>query len=270
MKRCQNGTRRNKKTGECEPTGAARSSTRRTNADVQVKPKRCPTGSRRNKKTGVCAAVEPEPIVPTPPMEPGREPFRFVEETTELMKILTPMSKNKVIRFREEMYNQDIHKVSKDGLTELMLAIIYGNETFVKDLLYLIMNESHPPLEYWNYRLDTNETILHIAISSMSVHTLEKLSTIPGIDYSAQDLDGCTPLLMLCKYIYQTMNVKKYAEKCKTYKKMLRILLADTSNKNFNLDAKDDDNMTAKQYFVQFATKEKFKLSDFPNESIRE
>ena len=49
-KRCPNGSRRNKKTGLCEPT---------TNVDKQnssAKParKRCPNGTRRNKKTGLC------------------------------------------------------------------------------------------------------------------------------------------------------------------------------------------------------------------------
>jgi hypothetical protein len=38
MKRCENGTRRNKKTGNCEK---------------KVK-KRCENGTRRNKKTGNC------------------------------------------------------------------------------------------------------------------------------------------------------------------------------------------------------------------------
>jgi len=40
-KRCERGTRRNKKTGECE-------------AYNRVKSKRCKRGTRRNKKTGEC------------------------------------------------------------------------------------------------------------------------------------------------------------------------------------------------------------------------
>ena len=39
VKRCPNGTRKNKKTGECEKKGNK---------------KRCPNGTRKNKKTGEC------------------------------------------------------------------------------------------------------------------------------------------------------------------------------------------------------------------------
>lgn len=50
LKRCPKGTRRNKKTGLCEPTtyvGKKSSSTKTIR-------KRCPNGTRRNKKTGLC------------------------------------------------------------------------------------------------------------------------------------------------------------------------------------------------------------------------
>ena len=40
MKRCHTGTRRNKKTGDCEK-------------NTSVK-KRCPNGTRKNKKTNIC------------------------------------------------------------------------------------------------------------------------------------------------------------------------------------------------------------------------
>ena len=42
-KRCPKGTRRNKKTGQCE-----------TLSMTKKNKKRCPNGSRRNKKTGEC------------------------------------------------------------------------------------------------------------------------------------------------------------------------------------------------------------------------
>ena len=52
MKRCPNGTRRNKKTGECESQAA-------------VQKKRCPNGSRRNSKTGECEKTKTkEPVKP--------------------------------------------------------------------------------------------------------------------------------------------------------------------------------------------------------------
>jgi hypothetical protein len=44
-KRCPKGTRRNKKTGECEEP---------KEVEVLERKKRCPNGTRRNKKTGLC------------------------------------------------------------------------------------------------------------------------------------------------------------------------------------------------------------------------
>ena len=64
LKRCLNGTRRNKKTGECEkieptktivPTPKTHTSSisvRKTKS--AVKRPRCPNGTRKNKKTGKC------------------------------------------------------------------------------------------------------------------------------------------------------------------------------------------------------------------------
>ena len=48
--KCPNGTRRNKKTGKCEPTNNNSKST----ANKTV---RCPNGTRRNKKTGKCEPI---------------------------------------------------------------------------------------------------------------------------------------------------------------------------------------------------------------------
>ena len=53
IKRCPKGSRRNKKTGNCDPVT-------QVNAPVPVVPvkvKRCPKGSRRNKKTGECDKI---------------------------------------------------------------------------------------------------------------------------------------------------------------------------------------------------------------------
>ena len=53
MKRCPNGTRKNKKTGLCEPR-MAEPQVPLAEPQVQVPTKRCPKGSRKNKKTGLC------------------------------------------------------------------------------------------------------------------------------------------------------------------------------------------------------------------------
>jgi hypothetical protein len=46
MPRCPKGTRKNKKTGECESVTAT------------TKKPRCPKGTRRNKKTGDCEQIK--------------------------------------------------------------------------------------------------------------------------------------------------------------------------------------------------------------------
>jgi hypothetical protein len=52
MPRCPNGSRRNKKTGECVST-AKKSSPVKSPSPV-TKKRRCPNGTRRNKSTGEC------------------------------------------------------------------------------------------------------------------------------------------------------------------------------------------------------------------------
>ena len=62
--KCPKGTRRNKKTGNCDPhtkqprcpTGAHRNK-KTDNCDPRVKQPKCPKGTRRNKKTGNCEKI---------------------------------------------------------------------------------------------------------------------------------------------------------------------------------------------------------------------
>jgi hypothetical protein len=65
-KKCPKGTRRNKKTGNCEPSGVARGLTPlkprgvARDGDTPLAPakkKKCPKGTRRNKKTGNCEPI---------------------------------------------------------------------------------------------------------------------------------------------------------------------------------------------------------------------
>lgn len=55
MPRCPNGSRKNRKTGECESTSkSSRCPEGRCRKSVSKSKKRCPNGTRRNPKTGVC------------------------------------------------------------------------------------------------------------------------------------------------------------------------------------------------------------------------
>ena len=90
--RCPNGTRRNKKTGNCEST---RKSVKLTNTKANTKAKvgRCPNGTRRNKKTGNCEKkrVSPKPKSPTPkPKSPTPKP----KSPTPKLKSPTPKPKS--------------------------------------------------------------------------------------------------------------------------------------------------------------------------------
>jgi hypothetical protein len=56
MKRCPNGTRRDKKTGEC--ISIENKFVKSPIQSATKNMKRCPNGTRRNKKTGECEKIE--------------------------------------------------------------------------------------------------------------------------------------------------------------------------------------------------------------------
>jgi chemotaxis protein histidine kinase CheA len=57
LKRCPNGQRRNKVTGECEPINKAPKEIKQSSQAPKPKLKRCPNGQRRNKQTGECEPI---------------------------------------------------------------------------------------------------------------------------------------------------------------------------------------------------------------------
>ncbi len=86
--RCPNGTRRNKKTGNCEARTVKRPALITASSKSKItlgKSSRCPNGSRKNKKTGLC-----EPIVRAPAASTIRQssirnsPFRFPYNSAEI------------------------------------------------------------------------------------------------------------------------------------------------------------------------------------------
>ena len=93
--RCPNGTRRNKKTGNCEARTAKRpaSTTASSKSKIKlVKPSRCPNGSRKNKKTGLCepnvrarAASTNAPIIRQSIIR--NSPFRFRYNSAEISPV---------------------------------------------------------------------------------------------------------------------------------------------------------------------------------------
>lgn len=71
IRRCPNGTRRNLKTGACEPVSEINNIPAVATIDApdakgsteSVQKKRCPSGTRRNKKTGLCEPVSKPPAI---------------------------------------------------------------------------------------------------------------------------------------------------------------------------------------------------------------
>jgi hypothetical protein len=86
-RRCPNGTRRNKKTGNCDPVNKSATKTLKAK-----KFERCPNGTRRNKYTGDC---EPTNNTSTPVMMKERKPPFPVDENQRARKIQQFMLQNK-------------------------------------------------------------------------------------------------------------------------------------------------------------------------------
>ena len=90
-KRCQNGTRRNKKTGECEPVYIDVPIAAPVPVPVVVKPSKCPNGTRRNKKTGKCEPTAKSvmtssyPVLQEQSQQPQPQPQ--LQEKQDIVKI---------------------------------------------------------------------------------------------------------------------------------------------------------------------------------------
>jgi len=93
--RCPNGTRRNKKTGNCEARAVKRPASITASSKSKItlgKSSRCPNGSRRNKKTGLCepivrarAASTNPPIIRQSSIR--NSPFRFPYNSAEISPV---------------------------------------------------------------------------------------------------------------------------------------------------------------------------------------
>jgi NAD-dependent DNA ligase len=86
-KRCPNGTRKNKKTGECDPIrrSSISKSKVKTSSPLAIIRKRCPKGSRKNKKTGKCDPINKP------------QPHTGIKKPKKLYKKLKLVSKPKVV-----------------------------------------------------------------------------------------------------------------------------------------------------------------------------
>ena len=86
--RCPNGSRRNKKTGNCEARTAKRPASIIASSKSKItlgKSSRCPNGSRKNKKTGLCEPIVRARAAPIIRQSSIRNsPFRFPYNSAEI------------------------------------------------------------------------------------------------------------------------------------------------------------------------------------------
>lgn len=200
--------------------------------------------------------------------------FQFVQERTELMRVLTPHYKNKVERYSELISTNDIHKINEDGHTELMCAINdyvikqrFPNTHNIDELdvnaLFDNIMEQSPPQEYWNYSPEDNYSLIHFAVDAGLHYIVESLMNIPEVVVSTVNCNSLTPLLMCCGRIdYLIKTPKTYVKQIERQKAILTLLLK--SGKQLNVDEKDSDGIDARTYFTRFARKLRMKKSDFP------
>ena len=107
--RCPKGSRRNKKTGECEKTGTA---------TKQTTVKRCPKGTRRNKESGVCESTRMK--TPTP--------SQFFEKLNYLIeKFANQTSKRTHTNQMKNMTEEEIARIRKHLLEREKLMTSIGD-----------------------------------------------------------------------------------------------------------------------------------------------
>lgn len=149
MPRCPNGTRRNKKTGECEKhTGNKKTSAsakRPSPQPVKSRQKRCPNGTRRNKKSGECEKKLPARLanikMPTEPraMSPKLNARHLSNaEIDELMEI-------NMDDYDDDDYDkEDIRRRLKNLTFDPKYVSCFGEKH--KDLF----SQANAKLECWN------------------------------------------------------------------------------------------------------------------------
>lgn len=126
MPRCPNGTRKNKKTGECEPTDKmTKPETTEPISQSAKKSLRCPKGTRKNKKTGECESTnkitKPEPAKEEPKLEsPLKE------------KMITPSVPSPIKEDKKEELKQKVQELKYGWEVDIktLAGIELKNHTF--------------------------------------------------------------------------------------------------------------------------------------------
>ena len=193
-KRCPNGTRKNKKTGNCDPVDkkSTAKSKAKTPSPKPVARKRCPKGTRKNKKTGQCEPIKKPTDIKKP--KKLRKKLKLVTKTKvvdEKLKKTSPSplkatKKAKMTKPRKLTRKLKLVKVLKPQTEAIQMdepEVINGkkvyNEEFVDILGQLedIMQRQGEPFRARAYH-KAAETIMTYQGEITDPKQLEKL---PGI-----------------------------------------------------------------------------------------
>lgn len=205
--RCPNGTRRNKKTGNCEPT-RKKSSKSLKPKNTNTKVGRCPNGTRRNKKTGNCEKKRvsakpstPKPKLPTPkprtltpkqrtptPKQRTPTPATLTKPSDEVL--ITIVNSNKLTKDEVKkllssipgvtiikVININIQLKVKGSVKSRVLSLFPDNVKFVKKL---------PDMTTSNYEADLDKltTIYINALDEISINQVKYYKSDQLIDKS--------------------------------------------------------------------------------------
>jgi len=134
-KRCPNGTRKNRKTGECVKHGTVDDSKRcpkgtrskecikhviDDNAEREVPNKRCPKGTRRNRKTGECDSNKPELILKSATLARSKTRTRSALNDKKILEngVINFFDKKAEYRSLSNFWENDVVIVDKGEMRE--------------------------------------------------------------------------------------------------------------------------------------------------------
>ena len=199
-KRCPNGTRKNKKTGNCEPKN-------KTINNHQVN-KRCPNGTRRNKKTGNC--------------EENKRKQKTKEKEKEKSKTKTNTkekenARRKIQHFMLRTTNKRKSHFLKSVCSDAGVCIAFGQETQkIKDYFGGFHDFQYVTGIKKIGKLSTNGYVLEIQYSKQdyNAHSILKNSLTSGSDNLAYEF-------FVGKYINK--QIKRFPCFLETYDLFTRI-----------------------------------------------
>ena len=116
-KRCPNGTRKNRKTGNCQPNGMKdttienNKSKQKKNTNAPASRKRCPNGTRKNKKTGNCESNVKTTTTHTSPRPNKKDEVQEDEIMTVSLKNLSSITPVVPKEVNSSIFNLDDNSI---------------------------------------------------------------------------------------------------------------------------------------------------------------